>query len=154
MPQHNRLILGTVLAGSLALATLGVVRAQSMPTTVTTAVTANTSDSVTTAAPMVGRGVRHQAMLEEHAQKLGLTTDQLQQEIASGKPMYQINAEHGLTYEQTKASHLTDLKARLDDMVKVGYMTQAQADAAYTEAQNSTMIGSGPGFGGPRGHRM
>jgi len=148
--------MATILAGSIGLASLGVSRAQTADTassTVETAVVTTVADSTTTTSTTKpSRGRHHAERLAEMATKFGMTTTELQTAIDSGKPMYQIAAEHGYTYAEEKTTRLAEIKAKLDDMVKVKYMTQAEADAAYAEAQSSTMIG-GPGFGKLHGHR-
>lgn len=87
--------------------------------------------------------------MTELATSFGMTATELQTALESGKPMYQIAAEHGVTYAKQKATQLTELKTKLDDMVKVGYMTQAEADSAYANAQTNPLMGLG--MGGPHG---
>jgi len=115
--------------------------------------TTNTSAeqaSTTTSAP----GGRHGKNLDEMATLLGLTTAQLQTELNGGKEFYQIAAEHGVTYDKLQANRTERHKARLDDMVKVGFLTQAQADTMLKNYQDqaATMpmmgMGMGGGFGG------
>lgn len=53
---------------------------------------------------------------------------------------------------QAKADRLAALKTRLDQAVKDGKLTQAEADAIYKAAQNGVIPGGGPGgMGGPGG---
>ncbi len=145
--------MATILAGSISLAGLGVSRAQTTDATssVDTAVTTAATDTTTTetTAPKLIRGRHHAEQLADQADKFGMTTAELQTALESGKPMYQIAAEHGVTFAKEKVERLAELKTRLDDMVKVGYMTQAEADAAYTNAKDNPMVGFG--FGGPHG---
>jgi len=144
------LTVGVSSLAAVVLVTAGIVNAQTgdvrIESTTSATLAAETENSVT-GDVAVGRFGRHGAMLEDRAERLGITTDELQSEIESGKSWYQIAAEHGLTYAEEKADRLADVKSRLDDMVKVGYMTQAEADAAYGQAENSAMIGGGLGFG-------
>ncbi|MBI3956628.1 MAG: hypothetical protein HY340_01425 [Candidatus Kerfeldbacteria bacterium] len=153
MIQRNYLVLATILAGSLGLATLGVVRASSIDseiaTPVATVVTADETSS-TAAAPMLGRGMHHLQQLEEQAKLFRMTTDDLIAAIESGKPMYQIAAEHGVTYTAIKEQRLAEFRTRLDDMVKVGYMTQAQADEVFQQMQTQPMLGLDVGHHGGR----
>lgn len=152
MKHQSKLLLATILAGSIGLAGLGISRAQTADT-VDTAVTATTTTSTGTTAPMpmFGRGGHHAERLTEQAEKFGMTVAELQTAIESGKPMYQIAAEHGYTYAKAQADRLAEFKTRLDDMVKVKYMTQAEADAIYANAKDNPMMGAG--FGGPGRHR-
>lgn len=158
MKHTNKIVMATVLAGSMSLAGLGISRAQAadasatVGTAVDTAINTTTATTTAPAAVTSGRGQHRAERLADQAEKFGMTTTELQTALDSGTPMYQIAAEHGVTYAKEKATRLAEMKNRLDDMVKVKYMTQAEADAAYAEAQSSTMIG-GPGFGGPHGHR-
>lgn len=135
------------LAIGVALASLGIARAQTTTTAVDSAVTTNAATSTGTP-PMMRGGHRGPggSMLDDQAKKFNMTTAELQTELQAGKPMYQIAAEHGVTYAAEQAQRLTDLKTRLDDMVKVKYMTQAEADAAYQNAKDNPQIG--PGVGG------
>ena len=151
MVKRSKLILVTVLAGSMGLTVLGIARAQSADsnsaavTPVDSAITTSTS----TAAPsMIGPEMGHLARLQQEAQLFNMTVDDLIKAVESGKPMYQIAAEHGVTYDQVKAKALSNLKTRLDDMVKVGYLTQTEAGAAYQQAQNNPTLGLGFGHGG------
>ncbi len=155
MKHTNTFVVATVLASSIGLAGIGISRAQTADTASTavdTAVTATTSTSTaaTTTTPVTGIGRHHGKDLAELATKFGMTATEVQTALESGTPMYQIAAEHGVTYAEEKASRLAEMKTQLDSMVKVGYMTQTEADAAYKEAQSSTLMG-GLGFGGPHG---
>lgn len=93
----------------------------------------------------------HFKMRGEHlgdmATKFGMTETELKRAIDSGKPIYQIAAEHGVTYAKEQAERMATLKTQLDDMVKVKYMTQAEADAAYDNAKDSPMVGFEMGDG-------
>ncbi len=112
--------------------------------------TASTTANITTPSATTPEVDRHQQRLDAMANLLGITSSQLQTELESGKQFYQIAAEHGITYDKLKADKDTRVKARLDDMVKVGYLTQAEADAAYQQYQTQaqqTPLGGTMGFG-------
>lgn len=154
MKHFNKIVMATILAGSMGLAGLGISRAQT-----TDPASSSVDKPITTAAvnavPPTSTSITTQTHAERHAQrladkaaKLGMTSAELQAAIDSGKPMYQIAAEHGVTYATEKVQRLADLKTRLDDMVKVKYLTQAEADEAYKAAQDNPMVGMGRGFGG------
>ncbi|MFA6553040.1 MAG: hypothetical protein WCT27_01285 [Patescibacteria group bacterium] len=148
MSKSSKLFLAVVMASSLALAAIGVAHAQT--DTVTSAV-ADTQVSASTAtladqSAHNGLGGRHQERLEEQATLFNMSVEDLEKEIEAGKPMYQVAAEHGVTYDTMKSHRLSEFKTRLDDMVKVGYMSQAQADEIYQNAQAQPMM-DGLGFG-------
>lgn len=147
----NKLLAVTIVSGSLGLAGLGIARAHAADASTTsdvdTAVTTTVSTAPTVTTPLVGRGERHGQKLTEQATKFNMTVDELQKALEAGTPMYQIAAEHGVTYASEKAERLAELKTRLDDMVRVKYMTQSEADAVYTQAQTNDMIGMGMGHG-------
>lgn len=147
------LTIGVSSLAAVVLVTAGIVHAQSADVRVESSAAASlatdTSEDSAAVNRVPGRFGRHGAMLEDRAEQLGMTVEELRSEIESGKPWYQIAAEHGLTYAEEKADRLADLKTRLDDMVKVGYMTQVEADAAYAQAESNSGAG---GFGfGPHG---
>jgi len=110
---------------------------------------ATTAPSTTTTEPSVDR---HQERLTEMAALLGIPPDQLQTELNSGKEFYQIAAEHGVTYDKLVANRDAAYQAKLDDMVKVGFMTQDEANTMYqqyqTKAQQMPMFGMGFGHHG------
>lgn len=153
MFKRNKLILVIVLAGAMALATIGIVRAQTANTNTPAAdtqvnsvpSTANTDSQAqtNTTQPCAGK---HQAKLDETAKLFGMSVDDLQKELKSGKQFYQIAAEHGVTYDKLKADRLAEIKTKLDDMVKVGFMTQTEADQIYQQQESQPMMG-GFGFG-------
>lgn len=145
------LALGLVVGVSSAIALTGVRAATTDSSSVTTAV--DTPVTITAAAtsdpapPVLRRG-KH---LNEMAKQLGMTTADLQAALQSGKEFYQIAAEHGLTYSKLMATREAEMKTRFQDMVKVGFMTQAEADAALKNWQEKSAEMPMMGLGG--GHR-
>lgn len=91
---------------------------------------------------------RHQQKTEAFAKLLGITSDQLQTELNSGKPLYQIEAEHGLTYDKLVQQREQDFQAKLNGMVKVGYLTQDEANSFMEQfKQNEQHMPFGFGLG-------
>ncbi len=139
-----------VLAGA-GLATAGAFATKSVLAE-TSPVDSQVSVATTTATPPVGMPIagKHQERFDEMAALLGMTSTELQTELASGKEFYQIAAAHGVTYDKLKSNAEAKHKARLDDMVKVGFLTQDQADAMLKQyqdnSQNMPMFGMGMGM--------
>ena len=133
---------------------IGLAGAGTVATTAVRAATTTASGSATTttttndASPP---GMPHdQQNLSDMASILGISTTQLQTELQGGKQFYQIAAEHGVSYDKLKASAEAAYKTKLDDMVKVGYLTQTEANTFLqqwqTQAATSPMVGfNGPG---------
>jgi hypothetical protein len=66
--------------------------------------------------------------LDGTASILGITVDQLQAELKSGKKLSQILTEHGLTQEQFNQKMLDYEKQKINQAVTDGKLTQEQAD--------------------------
>lgn len=62
------------------------------------------------------------------ASTLGLTPQQLHQELKNGKTMEQLATARGLTLEQLKSQVVTSVKSQLDQAVAGGKLTQDKAD--------------------------
>ncbi|MFH1171279.1 MAG: hypothetical protein V1778_01945 [bacterium] len=84
---------------------------------------------------------RKQKRLDDLAALLGISSAQLQTELQSGKPFYQVAAEHGVTYDKLKTQQDANAKTQLDNMVKVGYLTQDEANTMlqHYQTQQQTM---------------
>ncbi len=99
-------------------------------------------------------GILHDTMIAVFAQKLGLTVDELNARLAKGETMAQIAASKGLTADQF-TTLMTDARNQaIDQAVKDGKLTQAQADwlKARGFGMGGAMNGSGRGYGrGMRG---
>jgi hypothetical protein len=109
-----------------------------------------------------GYGQMHEYVEQALADKLGITKAELETQFASGKSMYQIALDHGIT-QANVTSVLTEVhKTAFAKAVADGVLTQAQADSmlqAMTangfNATNCPMGGqaSGNNAGGRRGGR-
>lgn len=148
MKQPTKIALlgaGVGILSMAAVAVTSVVNAETTDTVDTAITTATTPTTV----PPVGPGRHGGRHLEEMATELGLTTAQLQTELQSGKEFYQIATAQGLTFAELKAKRTEEVKARLADMVKVGFMTQAEADEQLKlheeRASSMPMLGMGGG---------
>lgn len=75
-----------------------------------------------------------QAALGAAAAALGLMPAQLKQEFASGKTLADLARAKGVAVQQVKDAMLAAGRASLDTSVKNNELTQAEADAYYTDA--------------------
>jgi hypothetical protein len=91
-------------------------------------------------------GFMHDEMIAAFADKLGISVDDLNAQLASGKTMSQIASEKGLTADQFRTLMLDARSQALDQAVKDGTLTQAQADWMKTRGQG--MMGAGRGMRG------
>lgn len=163
MKQPKKIALLSMGAGLVALGIWATTAARAAttssdvdrPLTTTSAATATTDTNTSTIAPSTAWMGHHQQRLADMAAVLGITTDQLQTELQSGKEFYQIAAGHGVTYDKLKANAESKFKARLDDMVKVGFLTKDEASTMLKQSQDNAaqtpmlgMISLGRGFHG------
>src|SRR5512133_1055856 len=87
-----------------------------------------------------GEGILHDGMTAVFAEKLGIAVDDLNARLDKGETMAQIAASKGLTAEQFTAL-MTDARTQaIDQAVKAGTLTQAQADWMKTRGG---MMGAG-----------
>jgi hypothetical protein len=92
------------------------------------------------------------------AETLGLTPDELNAELASGKTLAQIAEAQGVGQEQLAAALETSVKAGLDKAVADGVLTQAQADQMLSQMGGNfewmlaQMGAGGTSFGGGNCH--
>lgn len=151
MTTTTRILTVAGLLGALGLAGAAYLHGQSQRADAATTVVATEEAAPVLASDAIpAMHFRHHGDKPDEAAKLfGITTDDLRKELQSGKPFYQIAAEHGVTYDKLREQRKVDLKTRLDDMVKVGFMTQAQADEILNKADEAPMLGFGHhgGFG-------
>ena len=93
------------------------------------------------------------------AKTLGITTEQLYAERSAGKTLAQIAKDKGVSEQQLTDAILTALKQVIDQAVKDGRITQAQADWVQVQAKAMVPLmlnapfgpGGMQGYGG-RGH--
>lgn len=91
-------------------------------------------------------GILHDAMITVFAEKLGLSVNDLNARLANGETMAQIAASKGLTADEF-TTVMTDARNQaIDQAVKEGTLTQAQADWMKQR-------GAGQMMGGARGMR-
>lgn len=76
-----------------------------------------------------------QAMLDAAAQKLGMTATDLVAQLRSGQTLAQVAQSKGVAEQDVINAALAAAKTQLDQAVANGSLTQAQADAIYTNLQ-------------------
>jgi hypothetical protein len=92
-------------------------------------------------------GWMHDYVEQALASKLGLTEQQVEDQFAAGKTMYQIALDNGIKQEDL-ATFMNDVhKEAFANAVKAGVMTQAQADWMLQRMQNRG-FGNGNGTTG------
>lgn len=150
--MKNKMLI--VIAGLLAaLVVVGVVGA--------TGVFAQGSTTTSVPNQGVGPGGGHghglgTAELEAAAKVLNMTSDELSTALQSGKTLEQVASDKGVDFakvqEAIQTAHIAEMRARIDQAVKDGTITQANADW-LNEGLDKGYIGvpGAFGFGGPRG---
>lgn len=73
-------------------------------------------------------GPMHEYMVSAMAAALGMTDEELDAELASGKTMWQVAEAKGLSLEEFQKLMLDARQAALEKMIADGVITQAQAD--------------------------
>jgi hypothetical protein len=98
--------------------------------------------------------------LDAAAQALGMTADELRTALQGGQSLADVAKAKGVDVSKVVDALVAQLKAHLDEEVKSGKHTQAEADQILAEAKtridafvNGTAPAGGPGFGGPGGGR-
>ena len=94
------------------------------------------------------------------AETLGLTQDELNAELASGKTLTQIAEAKGVSQDELAAALETSAKAGLDKAVADGVLTQEQADSMLSNMggnygwmiSHMGSLGNGAGPGGCHGN--
>ena len=91
-------------------------------------------------------GILHDGMIAVYAEKLGLTVDEINARLAKGETMAQIANSKGLTVDQFQTL-MTDARSQaIDQAVKAGTLTQAQAD--WMKQRGASMMAGGRGMRG------
>lgn len=92
-----------------------------------------------------GYGWMHDYVEQALAAKLGLTEEQVEEQLAAGTPMYQIALDNGIQQEDL-AAFMNDVhKEAFDTAVAAGVITQERADWMLQRMQNVFQNGYGPG---------
>lgn len=92
-----------------------------------------------------GYGWMHDYVEQALAAKLDLTEEQVEDQLAAGKPMYQIALDNGIAQEDL-ATFMNEVhKDAFDKAVKDGVITQERADWMLQRMQNMYQNGVGPG---------
>jgi lambda repressor-like predicted transcriptional regulator len=99
-----------------------------------------------------------QRLLQPIADLLNMTPDQIVAERRAGKSLADVAAERGVDQATLLQAVTVTAKARLDEQVAAGNLTQERADALYQRIQQAApgmITNSGPAFGarGPDGRR-
>ncbi len=90
-------------------------------------------------------GGMHDYVEQAFAAKLGLTEQQVENQLAAGKPMYQIALDNGIKQEDLSNFMNEVHKDAFAKAVKDGAMTQEQADWMLQRMQNMYQNGYGAG---------
>jgi len=94
-----------------------------------------------------GQGFMHDYMISAFASAVGLTVDDVNTRLGNGETLVQIAEAQGFTGDKL-TQLITDVrKSALDQAVKAGVITQAQADLMLERMNSYTGPGFGPGFG-------
>lgn len=89
-----------------------------------------------------GMGWTHDLMEKALAAKLGITEQQVEDAFAAGKKPYQIAQDAGIPDADIPSLLTAVHKDALQDAVKAGYLTQAQADRMIQRMQNRLSDGT------------
>lgn len=92
-------------------------------------------------------GPLHDAMIATFADKLGISTEDLNAALADGKRMWQIASEKGLSADEITTLMKEARSAAIDQAAASGAITQEQAQWMHEHLQQRG-TGRGGGFGG------
>jgi hypothetical protein len=93
----------------------------------------------------VGHGWMHDYVQQAFAAKLGITPEQVQDQLAAGKTMYQIALDNGIKQEDLAIFMNEVHQEAFDKAVKDGVATREQADWMLERMQSMQQGGFGPG---------
>ena len=91
-------------------------------------------------------GLLHDEMIAVYAQKLGISVEDLNARLAKGETMAQISSSKGLTADQFTTLMADARSQAIDQAVKDGTLTQAQAD--WMNQRGGGMANGGRGMRG------
>jgi Spy/CpxP family protein refolding chaperone len=92
-----------------------------------------------------GYGWMHEYVEQALAEKLGLTEEQVEEQLASGKTMYQIALDNGISEDEI-AAFMTEIHTTaFDKAVADGVITREQADWMLQRMQSRWENGYGSG---------
>jgi polyhydroxyalkanoate synthesis regulator phasin len=74
-------------------------------------------------------------VLDSAADAIGITRGELMDELRDGKSLAQVAQEHNVSVDDLKNAMLQDAKAKLDEAVANGDLTQERADSIYAKFQ-------------------
>ena len=124
----RKTITTAIIIGSIAISAVSVSAAS--------AATDTTTPTFTLIQRNLNRQERSQARINEFAQLLGITPEDLQSQLKSGKQPLQIAIEHGITKDQLKQKMdnyhqrmLKNIRQQLSNQVTAGQLTKEQMDA-------------------------
>ncbi len=99
-----------------------------------------------------GYGPMHDDMIAAFASSLGMTVDEVNAKLASGKTLYQIALDAGKTSTEAQTLIINARNTALDQLVADGVLTSAQAQWMKDHMAQMSQYGFGPGYGGCGGY--
>jgi hypothetical protein len=75
------------------------------------------------------------AIVESAAGAIGMTLEELREELKAGKSIADVAGEHGVSIDNVKSRIVSDATTKLDELVADGRIDQARADAALAKLQ-------------------
>jgi hypothetical protein len=88
-------------------------------------------------------GLLHDEMIAIYSEKLGISVEELNSRLANGETLSAIALSKGLTFEQFRTLMLNARNQTLDQAVKSGTLTQAQAEWMKTRGAGVANGGTG-----------